>query len=115
MALNRLSPVTALPHPGHRAGVPTTVLLEGVSRQYTIGTRTVTALHDVDLEIDEGEFAVVLGPSGSGKTTLLNIVGALDVPTRGRVVIAGRDITGGDRSQLLRFRREIVSFIFQTF
>jgi putative ABC transport system ATP-binding protein len=103
------------PHPGHRPGVPTSVLLEGVSRRYSVGGGTVTALHDVDLEIDQGEFAVVLGPSGSGKTTLLNIVGALDAPTSGRVTIAGRDITGADRSALFRFRREVVSFIFQTF
>jgi putative ABC transport system ATP-binding protein len=103
------------PHPGHRPGVPATVLLENVSRQYRIGARTVTALDDVTLEIDEGEFAVVLGPSGSGKTTLLNVIGALDTPTSGRVVIAGHDITRADRSQLLRFRREVVSFIFQTF
>ena len=103
------------PHPGHRPGVPTTVLLEDVARRYQVGSGIVTALHDVNLEIDEGEFAVVLGPSGSGKTTLLNIIGALDAPTSGRVTIAGRAITGADRGQLFRFRREIVSFIFQTF
>ena len=103
------------PHPGHRPGVATTVLLKGVSRRYQVGATTVTALRDVDLEIDEGEFAVVLGPSGSGKTTLLNIIGALDAATSGQVTIAGRDITGSDRSQLFRVRREIVSFIFQSF
>jgi putative ABC transport system ATP-binding protein len=91
------------------------VLLEGVSRRYQVGATVVTALHDVDLEIDEGEFAVVLGPSGSGKTTLLNIIGALDAATSGQVTIAGRDITGSDRSQLFSVRREIVSFIFQSF
>ena len=107
--------VEPMRHPGHRDDVPATVLLEGVSRRYVVGSGTVTALADVDLEIDEGQFVVVLGPSGSGKTTLLNIVGALDAPTDGRVVIAGRDITGADRGRLFRFRREIVSFIFQTF
>ena len=104
-----------LPHPGHRPGVPATVQLTDVCRRYTVGSGTVTALCDVNLEIDEGQFAVVLGPSGSGKTTLLNVIGALDAPTSGRVVIAGRDITGADRAHLFPFRREVVSFIFQTF
>ncbi len=95
--------------------MPTTVLLEGVSRTYQVGSAVVAALRDVDLEIDEGEFAVVLGPSGSGKSTLLNVIGALDAATSGKVTIAGRDLSGSDRSQLFRVRREIVSFIFQSF
>jgi putative ABC transport system ATP-binding protein len=102
-------------HPGHRPGVPTTVLLESVSRRYEVGASVVTALHDVDLEIDEGEFAVVLGPSGSGKSTLLNVIGALDAVSSGSVHIAGQDVTHASRSELFRFRREMVSFIFQTF
>ena len=102
-------------HPGHRPGVPTTVLLERVTRRYQVGAAVVNALNEVDLEIDEGEFAVVLGPSGSGKTTLLNVIGALDAATSGQVTIAGRVITGSDRSKLLRVRREVVSFIFQSF
>jgi putative ABC transport system ATP-binding protein len=91
------------------------IVLEGVSRRYRVGGVTVTALEDVDLSIGEGEFVVVLGPSGSGKTTLLNLIGALDTPTAGRVAIGGREITGATRSELARFRREQVSFIFQTF
>jgi putative ABC transport system ATP-binding protein len=102
-------------HPGHRPGAATTVLLNGVSRRYQVGTAVVTALDGVDLEIDAGEFAVVLGPSGSGKTTLLNIIGALDTATSGHVTLAGRDITGARRAELFRVRREIVSFIFQSF
>lgn len=90
-------------------------MLEHVGRRYRIGSNVVDALRDVDLEIDQGEFAVVLGPSGSGKTTLLNIVGALDAATSGRVTVAGRDISGAGRAELFRFRREVVSFIFQTF
>lgn len=104
-----------LVHPGHRPDVPTTVLLQGVGRRYVIGSSVVDALVDVRLEIDEGEFAVVLGPSGSGKTTLLNIVGALDAATSGQVTIAGHDLTGASRGELTRFRRQVVSFIFQTF
>jgi putative ABC transport system ATP-binding protein len=91
------------------------VQLERVSRSYDVGGGEVFALREVDLEIDEGEFAVVLGPSGSGKTTLLNLIGALDVPTAGRIVVGGRDLTGASRNDLFRFRRETVSFIFQSF
>jgi putative ABC transport system ATP-binding protein len=90
--------------------------LEGVTRTYArTGGAEVRALHGVDLRIGDGEFAVVLGPSGSGKTTLLNIIGALDAPTSGRVVIAGRDITRASRGQLFDVRRRTVSFIFQSF
>jgi putative ABC transport system ATP-binding protein len=95
--------------------VPTAVLLQGVSRRYDVGGGVVHALRDVDLEIDQGEFVVVLGPSGSGKTTLLNMIGALDVPSDGRVVVGGHEVTGARRNELFRFRRETVSFIFQSF
>jgi putative ABC transport system ATP-binding protein len=91
------------------------VLLEGVSKRYQVGESEVFALHDVDLEVDAGEFAVVLGPSGSGKSTLLNIIGALDTPTAGRATVAGQEITRMGRADLFTFRREVVSFIFQTF
>ena len=91
------------------------MLLEQVSRRYHVGGAVVAALDAVDLEIDAGEFAVVLGPSGSGKTTLLNIIGALDTATSGQVTVAGRNITGATRSDLFRIRREIVSFVFQSF
>jgi putative ABC transport system ATP-binding protein len=89
--------------------------LVGVSRYYDVGAGRVYALRDVDLEIDEGEFVVVLGPSGSGKTTLLNLIGALDVASEGSVVVAGRDVTGAGRRELFRLRRDTVAFVFQTF
>jgi putative ABC transport system ATP-binding protein len=89
--------------------------LEGVGRHYDVGGQRVTALEGVDLTAGAGEFIVVLGPSGSGKTTLLNMMGALDTPSEGRVVIDGRDITHAGRAELFRFRRETVSFVFQTF
>jgi putative ABC transport system ATP-binding protein len=97
--------------------VPTAegIRLDGVGRSYEVGDVTVTALTDVTLAIEPGEFIVVLGPSGSGKTTLLNMIGALDSPTAGRIRIAGQDITHASRSELFRFRRHTVSFIFQTF
>jgi putative ABC transport system ATP-binding protein len=92
-----------------------TIELEGVGRRYEVGEVTVTALERVDLRVEPGEFIVVLGPSGSGKTTLLNLIGALDLPTEGRIRIAGSDITEASRRELFGFRRHTVSFIFQTF
>lgn len=89
--------------------------LVGAGRSYETGGGTVHALVDIDLAVDRGEFVVVLGPSGCGKTTLLNLIGALDSPTSGRVVVAGRDLAAAGRSELFRYRRETVSFVFQTF
>jgi putative ABC transport system ATP-binding protein len=89
--------------------------LEAVGRAYETGGGTVIALADVDLRVDGGEFVVVLGPSGSGKTTLLNVIGALDVPTSGRASVSGHDLLQASRKDLFRYRRETVSFIFQTF
>lgn len=89
--------------------------LSDVDRRYQVGDNEVTALADVTLEIAAEDFVVILGPSGSGKTTMLNIIGALDSPTDGRVVVAGQDITRATRKELFAFRRHAVSFIFQTF
>ena len=91
------------------------VELDGVARRYEMGEVTVTALEQVDLRIERGEFAVVLGPSGSGKTTLLNMIGALDTPTEGTVRILGQDITSASQAERFDFRRHTISFIFQTF
>ena len=89
--------------------------LHNVTRRYDIGASTVTALLDVDLTVSPGEFVVVLGPSGCGKTTLLNTIGALDAPSEGTVMVAGHDITTASRSELFTFRRNSVSFVFQSF
>ncbi len=102
-------------HPGHREGAKTLVELRGVARRYRVGSSVVTALEDVDLEIDEGELVVVLGPSGSGKTTLLNLIGALDTPSDGSVQLDGRDIAGLGRTELGEIRRGLVGFVFQSF
>ena len=93
----------------------TLIQLEDVGRRYDMGATQVVALEGVTLNIDSEDFVVVLGPSGSGKTTLLNLIGALDSPTSGRVVVAGQDLTGASRRELFDFRRRGVSFIFQTF
>jgi putative ABC transport system ATP-binding protein len=89
--------------------------LERAGRSYETAGGTVHALAEIDLVVDGGEFVVVLGPSGSGKTTLLNLVGALDVPTSGRAVVAGHDLAQAGRNELFRYRRETVSFVFQSF
>ncbi len=91
------------------------VELSGVGRRYTVGSNEVVALADVSLRVAAEDLVVVLGPSGSGKTTLLNIIGALDSPSEGRVVVAGQDITRASRKELFAFRRHGVSFVFQTF
>lgn len=89
--------------------------LEQAGRSYETGGGTVHALADVDLVVDAGEFVVVLGPSGCGKTTMLNLVGALDIATAGRTLVAGHDLTHAGRRELFRYRRETVSFVFQSF
>ncbi len=89
--------------------------LHGVGRSYEIGDVTVTALEGVNLSIEAGEFVVVLGPSGCGKTTLLNLIGALDRSTHGETVVAGHRVVGATKRELGRFRRDTVSFVFQTF
>lgn len=89
--------------------------IQGVTKTYIMGEVTVQALKSVDLELHQGEFVVLLGASGSGKSTLLNILGGLDVPTTGRVVFQGQDLTAGSDRILTRFRRRSVGFVFQLY
>jgi putative ABC transport system ATP-binding protein len=89
--------------------------LREVGRSYQTPAGTVVALGGVTLAVHPGELVVVLGPSGSGKTTLLNLVGALDVPTEGEVAIDGHRLAEASRGRLFAYRRETVSFVFQTF
>ncbi len=94
----------------------TTILqLEGVKRTYTKGEGEVHALAGVDLAIKKGEFLAVVGPSGSGKTTLLNIVGCLDSPTSGAVSYLGRPLAAMSENELSDYRKEHISFIFQSY
>jgi putative ABC transport system ATP-binding protein len=91
------------------------VHLEGVSKVYRMGEVDVVALKPTDLDVYPGEFVVILGPSGCGKSTLMNLIGGLDTPTTGRVVVDGCDTSRLDSSELTRFRRDCVGFIFQFF
>jgi putative ABC transport system ATP-binding protein len=85
----------------------------GLSKTYVMGEVQVHALRDVNLDIYEGEFVVLLGPSGSGKSTLLNILGGLDAPTSGEARWREHNLVGADDAELTRYRREHVGFIFQ--
>jgi putative ABC transport system ATP-binding protein len=85
----------------------------GLGKTYRMGEVEVHALRDVDLDIARGEFIVLLGASGSGKSTLLNILGGLDVPTRGTVQFCDHDLSGASEAELTRYRREHVGFVFQ--
>lgn len=84
-----------------------------LSKTYTLGEVQVHALKDVNLDIYEGEFVVLLGPSGSGKSTLLNILGGLDAPTGGVVRFRDHDLVGAGDRALTAYRREHVGFVFQ--
>jgi putative ABC transport system ATP-binding protein len=92
----------------------TLIALEHAAKSYgdTVVTR---ALVPTDLEVAAGELTLLLGPSGSGKTTLLNLIGGLDRPTEGRVVVDGRDLGTLSRRELTLFRRQVLGFVFQFF
>ena len=87
--------------------------LEEVTKTYLMGEVEVHALRGVDFDLGESEFVVLLGPSGSGKSTLLNILGALDVPTDGRVYYRGDDLTQAGPNKLTEIRRARIGFVFQ--
>jgi putative ABC transport system ATP-binding protein len=91
------------------------IQLDHVSKVYHIGAVETQALNDVSLSIAEGEFTALVGPSGSGKTTLLQLLGCLDKPDRGTVMISGQDVTRLTTNQRADMRRERIGFIFQFF
>lgn len=91
----------------------TIVSLKHVVKEYSTGSQTFRALQEVSLDIERGKFVCVLGPSGAGKSTLLNLIGGMDNPTSGNVVINGSDITRYNEDQLSDFRAENIGFIFQ--
>jgi lipoprotein-releasing system ATP-binding protein len=88
--------------------------LEGIRKSYNVGTAVETeVLHGIDLLMQSGDFLALMGPSGSGKSTLLNIIGLLDRPTAGRLLIDGHDTGTLDDARLTRLRGETIGFIFQ--
>jgi putative ABC transport system ATP-binding protein len=91
------------------------LVAEGLRRDYPSGDGVIHALRGVDVSVGRGELLAVRGRSGSGKTTLLNLLGGLDRPTAGRVVVDGDEVSSMSEGQLVQFRRHTVSFIFQAF
>lgn len=91
------------------------IAASNLSKSYQTGDQEVQALKEVSLNIRTGAFAALAGPSGSGKTTLLNLIGCLDKPTSGKLLVAGSDVSQLDRVQAARFRGENIGFVFQDF
>lgn len=93
----------------------TRAVLETLSltREYRLGRESVMALEDVELVIRQGEFVAIMGPSGSGKSTLLNLLGGLDQPTHGKVILDGHNLSEYNEEQLAELRRKKMGFIFQ--
>ncbi|MDR0821232.1 MAG: ABC transporter ATP-binding protein [Oscillospiraceae bacterium] len=87
--------------------------LEDVEKVYRTGEVETRAVDGVSFEIEQGELAIVLGPSGSGKTTMLNLLGGMDAPTGGKIVVGGQNIAAFSRNQLTKYRRSQTGFVFQ--
>ncbi|MCX6707302.1 MAG: ATP-binding cassette domain-containing protein, partial [Candidatus Woesearchaeota archaeon] len=91
------------------------IQLENVWKIYQLGNVQVEALRGVDIDINIGEFVSITGPSGSGKSTMMNMVGALDIPTKGTIYLDGKDISKLGESDLALIRGKKIGFVFQTF
>lgn len=89
------------------------VTFENISKIYKTGEHELKALDGVNLSLDEGKFIVILGPSGAGKSTLLNLLGGLDSPTRGKIMVDGKDISTLSDNELAEYRAAKVGFVFQ--
>jgi putative ABC transport system ATP-binding protein len=91
------------------------IRIEDVTKDYFLGKQRVTALKKMSLNVENGVFLAIAGPSGSGKSTLLNLIGCIDTPTTGRILIDDVDITGQSADQLSDLRARTIGFVFQTF
>jgi putative ABC transport system ATP-binding protein len=91
------------------------IVATGITRSYDLGGVTVDALRGVSLTIGEGDYVAIVGASGSGKSTLMHLLGALDRPTSGTLVIDGRDVSTLGPSEMARLRNETIGFVFQSF
>jgi putative ABC transport system ATP-binding protein len=95
--------------------VASLIELRCVSKHYRVGDQTIRALDDVSVEILEGEYVSIIGPSGSGKSTLMTLIGCLDTPTSGEILIDGLDISRSTNAELSRLRNQKIGFVFQSF
>lgn len=84
-----------------------------ITKEYHVGETTITAVDDASFYVEKGELAIVLGASGAGKTTALNILGGMDVPTSGKIIVDGNDITAYNKKELVGYRRTDIGFVFQ--
>lgn len=91
------------------------VTVDQVHKRYRLGEQTVTALNGASVCVEEGEFLVLAGPSGSGKSTLLNIIGCIDTPDQGNVIVDGHSVLGKAPHELAALRARTIGFVFQTF
>jgi putative ABC transport system ATP-binding protein len=91
------------------------VRVRGLDKKYQRGSEEIHVLHGLNLDVDKGDFVAFMGPSGSGKTTLLNLLGGLDLPTRGTITVAGDEITHLSGGKLTSWRARHVGFIFQMY
>lgn len=93
----------------------TSIELKHVEKYYEMGDSIVKALDGINTQIKKGDFVAIVGPSGSGKSTMMNMVGALDIPTKGHVFLDGQDIAHFEESELAQIRGRKIGFVFQTF
>jgi putative ABC transport system ATP-binding protein len=91
------------------------VRARGLEKSYVSGTRRVTAVHGVDLDVAPGEWVAVMGPSGCGKSTLLHLLGGLDVPDAGEITVAGEAVTGRSEADRAVLRRRLIGYVFQSY